>query len=133
MRQDVFPPEYPKERCQLQALALVKAHNVRSYISSRAYEWVSHIRNPRIIVGPRLTSDVAYAVWLHELGHVLHCTKDEAAAWQWARGAALFWSGRMERLLLRSRDSYVLRRHPAGPPCRFRNLDDIPALCNLWR
>lgn len=64
-------------------------------------------------------SAVTYAVALHEIGHIHGPWQSgtrlerEAGAWHWARNNALFWTGSMEKKLLKSLGSYIqwAKRH----------------------
>jgi hypothetical protein len=54
------------------------------------------------IRAPRIQSETAYAVAMHELGHIKSSNEfsnqveRERAAWDWARRNALMWTPRME-------------------------------------
>jgi hypothetical protein len=60
-----------------------------------------------------ITSEVAYAVALHEIGHIRRGRQDdvlvnERAAWEWGRENALVWTPTMERAAERSLGDYEL-------------------------
>jgi hypothetical protein len=71
-------------------------------------EWVelgdtatAHLNEGTISIYP-ITSEVTYAVALHEIGHIRQGHNDdvmicERAAWKWARTTALVWTPTMER------------------------------------
>ena len=54
------------------------------------------------ILTPHITSEIAYAVAMHELGHIKSRDQSrnqierERAAWDWARRNALKWTSHME-------------------------------------
>jgi hypothetical protein len=54
------------------------------------------------IRAPRIRSEIAYAVAMHELGHIKSDSRSterierERAAWDWARRNAMLWTRRME-------------------------------------
>lgn len=54
------------------------------------------------ILTPHITSEIAYAVAMHELGHIKSRDRSrdqierERAAWDWARRNALTWTPHME-------------------------------------
>jgi hypothetical protein len=54
------------------------------------------------IRAPRITSEIAYAVAMHELGHIKSRDQStdqierERTAWDWARRNALMWTPHME-------------------------------------
>jgi hypothetical protein len=67
-----------------------------------------------MIFTPRIRSRVAYAVALHELGHVLgHPVEEpktlnrEVLAWRWAKANALEWTALMERALRYCLGTYI--------------------------
>lgn len=64
---------------------------------------------------PKLRSDFAYAVALHELGHVA-CGEHEARAWFWAYEMALYWSPLMWMTASRALMSYALKYPDVYPP-----------------
>jgi hypothetical protein len=58
---------------------------------------------------PRIKSPIAYAVAMHELGHIKGCNQcsknqivRERWAWAWARHNAILWTPRMERYAVAS-------------------------------
>jgi len=84
------------------------------------------------IRAPHIRSEVAYAVAMHELGHIKSRAKSidqierERAAWDWARSNALMWTARMEGYAVaslqwhqeqkgRSARSNILAAYPREP------------------
>lgn len=69
------------------------------------------------IRAPRIRSEVAYAVAMHELGHIKshsrsnEQTERERAAWDWARRNALLWTPRMESHAVASLSWYKRNDH----------------------
>ena len=67
------------------------------------------------IRAPRIKSETAYAVAMHELGHIKRSNEfsnqieRERAAWDWARSNALMWTARMEGHAAASLQSYEAR------------------------
>lgn len=55
---------------------------------------------------PKLRSPFAYAVALHELGHLYHRTSDELTAWAFAYEHALFWCPMMTKCVLAALITY---------------------------
>ena len=88
-----------------------------------------------VVALPAVRSARAYAVALHEIGHLLgraqqaSAIQREVAAWLWARKHALVWSNSMAELARRSLNSYSTswgpesRRHHPGSRVR---LDPAP-------
>lgn len=70
----------------------------------------------QFILTPHITSEIAYAVAMHELGHIksLNQSSDqierEHAAWDWARRNALKWTPRMEGFAATSLQWYEAQR-----------------------
>ena len=68
------------------------------------------------IRAPRISSEIAYAVAMHELGHIKsrELSSDqivrERAAWDWARSNALMWTAHMEGYAAASLQSYDAQR-----------------------
>jgi hypothetical protein len=65
-----------------------------------------------------ITSEAAYAVALHEIGHIRQGRHDdvmvgERMAWEWARENALVWMPTMERAAERSLGSYEIKHAQA--------------------
>ncbi|PDT79052.1 hypothetical protein [Bradyrhizobium sp. C9] len=72
---------------------------------------------------PCITSEIAYAVAMHELGHIKSRNRSteqiarERAAWDWARRNALKWTPRMEAYAAASLRWYEDQpSEPAGKP-----------------
>jgi hypothetical protein len=69
------------------------------------------------IRAPRIGSEIAYAVALHELGHIKSRNQSsdqierERAAWHWARSNAMLWAPRMERYAVASLRWYKRHDH----------------------
>ena len=68
------------------------------------------------ILAPHITSEAAYAVAMHELGHIKSRNQSgeqierERAAWDWARSNALSWTAHMEGYATASLRSYEGQR-----------------------
>jgi hypothetical protein len=68
------------------------------------------------IRAPRITSEIAYAVAMHELGHIKSRNQSsdqierEHAAWDWARRNALMWTAHMEGYAAASMRWYEAQR-----------------------
>lgn len=71
-------------------------------------------RNHRLYLPP-LRSDFAYAVALHELGHVA-TGENEVKAWMWAYDTALYWSPLMLRTACFALGSYAMTEPEVYPP-----------------
>lgn len=133
MTSDVFPVEYPKQRVQLHVNSLLVQHGIKAFVSSRIREWSSNYEY-RIVVCPRLTSDSAYAIWLHELGHIVIQSHDETTAWSWAQAHALFWSPRMTTMRDLGLGTYVTYSIPSSwPRRRFDSVLSAAAFCSPYR
>ncbi len=76
---------------------------------------------------PKLTSDWAYAVALHELGHMVAGTSNEILAWAWAYKNARYWNPLMLRAACMGLSSYVKTRPHLYP------LDSVLAFCRVLR
>ena len=72
----------------------------------RKHGRVVHRENEKLVL-PRLTSDFAYAVALHELGHCA-VGVHEAHAWAWAHQVALYWTPLMLRTAARAMMTYSI-------------------------
>src|SRR5262249_51137228 len=80
-------------------------------------EWIDEIRMPAAnpergtIRIHRIHSEVAYAVALHEIGHIRQgrfedVLIEERRAWEWAKASALVWTPTMQREAERRMGSY---------------------------
>ena len=74
------------------------------------------LRDAGVICIAPITSAISYAVALHEIGHIRGRNQQsrsvrvrERWAWQWARGAALIWTPRMEQCARSSMEWYENR------------------------
>jgi hypothetical protein len=77
------------------------------------------------IRAPRITSEIAYAVAMHELGHIKSHSQAsdqierERAAWDWARRNALKWTPHMEGYAVASlRGTRRSAKRPLSKPDR---------------
>lgn len=73
----------------------------------------------RCIYAPRITSDLLYAIALHEIGHLVVASRrgqllDEAAVWAWVRDCALIWTSELDGLVAHCLGAYVQKYEPSA-------------------